>query len=102
MRSAHHPNILPLLACFLAGCPENPSSSPCSSWLWLVLPYISGGSMLTLLQSSYHKVGLLTDTKHDHRVGPQSDFHDETLHCRRVNAEQCPPSLQHRACYSNH
>lgn len=54
MRSLQHPNVLPLLACFLAKRPGG--GSEYESWLWLVLPFISGGSVLTLLQSAYPQV----------------------------------------------
>lgn len=58
MHTIRHPHILPLLACFLACSPDRKSS--CASWLWLVLPFMTGGSMLTLLQSAYPKVITVT------------------------------------------
>ena len=57
MRSVHHANLLPLLACFLACSPASQTGAgSAASWLWLVLPYLSGGSVMSLLQSGHPQV----------------------------------------------
>ena len=45
MRQQRHPNVLPLLAAFLA-----------EAVLWMVMPYVAGGSAIHILNKRFHGV----------------------------------------------
>lgn len=51
MKNYHHPNVLPLHCSFVTG-----------QDLWMVMPYISGGSVLHIMKYAYPEVRLSRST----------------------------------------
>ena len=45
MAEQRHPNLLPLFCCFVHG-----------KQLWMVMPYMAGGSLLSVMQGNFPEV----------------------------------------------
>ena len=62
MKRQQHPHILELLAAFVDGCD-----------LWMIIPFVAGGSLESLLKRGYQKVGGVLSTLPRLRKASQSN-----------------------------
>ena len=111
MKRQQHPHILELLAAFVDECD-----------LWMIIPFVAGGSLESLLKRGYQKVGGVLSTLPRLRKASQSNFdhalllqtacltfimrvnNDNLLHCKAwLDSSSATIALRHvpvlgRAC----
>jgi len=73
MVEQRHPNLLPLLCCFVHG-----------KQLWMVMPYMAGGSLLSIMQSNFPEARA--------RPQPCYSLHPKTYVCHRARGGLVRPA----------